>query len=75
MPRGQEVSARGGEEMTAGEQPGADMLSGIEGPLPGYVHEVVGTGAAHSCNAGFGERGRKPVAEQRHLIGEWHFVS
>src|SRR6516225_11722848 len=28
MTRGQEVSARGGEEMTAGEQPGAEMLSG-----------------------------------------------
>src|SRR5437879_10589965 len=30
MTRGQEMSARGGEEMTAGEQPRADMLSGLE---------------------------------------------
>src|ERR1700730_4427046 len=54
VPRGQEMSARGGEEMTAGERPGADMLSGGEGALPSDVHEVVGTGAAHSGNAGFG---------------------
>ena len=50
------------------------MLSGIEGPLPSNVHEVVGAGAAHSGNAGFGKRGRKPVAEQSHLISERHFV-
>src|SRR5215472_12243807 len=62
--RGQEVSGRGGEEITAGEQPGADMLSGVEGPLPGNVHEVMGAGAAHSNNAGFGKRSREPVAEQ-----------
>ena len=30
------------------------MLSGVEGALPSDVHEVVGTGAAHSGNAGFG---------------------
>src|ERR1700679_2647733 len=54
VPRGQEVSARGGEEMTAGEEPRADILSGVEGALPSDVHEVVGTGAAHSGNAGFG---------------------
>src|SRR4029077_5852046 len=69
MPRGQEVPARGGEEMTAGEQPRADMLSGIEGSLPSDVHEVVGAGAVHSGNAGFGKRSRKAVAEQGHLIG------
>src|SRR5271155_3194183 len=54
VPRGQEMSARGGEEMTAGEQPRPDMLSRVEGPLPSDVHEVVGTGAAHSGNAVFG---------------------
>src|SRR5580704_7013620 len=59
MPRGQEMSARGGEEMAAGEQPRADVLSGVEGSLPSDVHEVVGTGAAHSGNPGFGKRGRK----------------
>src|SRR5215469_11593013 len=74
MTRGQEMSARGGEEITAGEQPRADMLSGVEGPFPCDVHEVMGTGAAQSDNAGFGKRGRKPVAEQRHLIGERHLV-
>src|SRR5215472_17406188 len=74
MPRGQEVSAGGGEEITAGEQPRADMLSGTEGPLPSDIHEVVGAGAAHSGNAGFGKRGREPVAEQSHLIGERHLV-
>src|ERR1044071_4492754 len=42
MTRRQKVSARGGEEIAAGEQPGADMLSGVEGPLPGDVHEVMG---------------------------------
>src|SRR6201997_5176474 len=68
MTRGQEVSARGGEEMTAGEQPRAEMLSGIEGPLPCDVHEVMGAGAAQSDNAGFGKRGHEPVAEQGHLI-------
>src|SRR6185312_12546228 len=68
--RGQEVSARGGEEITAGEQPRADMLSGVEGPLPCDVHEVMGPRAAHTDNAGFGKCGRKPVAEQGHLIGE-----
>jgi|SRR6516162_8036329 len=31
MTRGQEMSARGGQEITAGEHPRADMLSGIEG--------------------------------------------
>src|SRR5262245_44636762 len=31
MTRGQEVSARGGEEITTGEQPRTDMLSGVEG--------------------------------------------
>jgi hypothetical protein len=45
MPRGQEVSASGGEEMTAGKQPRADVLSRIEGPFPSDVHEVVGAGA------------------------------
>src|SRR5215472_7976250 len=74
MPRGQEVSARGGEEITAGEQPRADMLSGTEGPLPCDVHEVMGAGAAQSDNAGFGKRGGKPVAEQGNLIGERHLV-
>ena len=74
MTRGQEMSARGGEEITAGEQPRADMLSGVEGPLPCDVHEVMGAGAAQSDNAGFGKRGRKPVAEQGHLIGERHLV-
>ena len=74
MTRGQKVPAGGGEEMTAGEQPGPDMLSGVEGPLPGDVHEGMGAGAAHPDNAGFGKRGRKPVAEQRHLIGERHLV-
>src|ERR1700747_311569 len=39
MTRGEEMPARGGEEITAGEQPRADMLSGIEGPLPCDVHE------------------------------------
>src|SRR3954453_14933795 len=34
MTRGQEVSARGGEKITAGEQPRADMLPGVEGALP-----------------------------------------
>src|SRR4249920_4198427 len=57
MTRGQEVSARGGEEMTVGEQPRADMLSGVEGPLPGDVHKGMSAGAAHSDNAGFGKRG------------------
>src|SRR5437660_12806902 len=52
MTRGQEMSARGGEEITAGEQAGADMLSGVEGPLPCDVHEVMGAGAAQSDNAG-----------------------
>jgi hypothetical protein len=74
MTRGQEVSARGGEEITAGEQPRAYMLSGVEGPLPCDVHEVMGAGAAQSDNAGFGKRGREPVAEQGHLIGERHLV-
>src|SRR5580700_12059703 len=58
MTRGQKMSARGGEEITAGEQPRADMLSGVEGPLPCDVHEVMGAGAAQSENAGFGKRGR-----------------
>src|SRR5258707_8239151 len=74
MTRGQEVSARGGEEITAGEQPRADMLSGVEGPLPCDVHEVMGPGAAHSDNAGFGKRDREPVAEQGYLIGERHLL-
>jgi hypothetical protein len=39
MTRGKEVSARSGEEITAGEQPRADMLSGVEGPFPGDIHE------------------------------------
>jgi hypothetical protein len=50
------------------------MLSGIEGPLPCDVHEVMGAGASQSDNAGLGKRGRKPVAEQGHLIGERHLV-
>src|SRR5947207_8719121 len=74
MTRCQEVSARGGEEITAGEQPRADMLSGVEGPLPCDVHEVMCAGAAQSNNPGFGKRGREPVAEQGHLIGERHLV-
>src|SRR5215472_3374171 len=74
MTRGQEMSARSGEEITAGEQPRADMLSGVEGPLPCDVHEVMGAGAAQSDNAGFGKRGGKPVAEQGNLIGERHLV-
>jgi hypothetical protein len=74
MTRGQEMSTRGGEKITAGEQPRTDMLSGVEGPLPRDVHEVMGAGAAQPDNAGFGQRGRKPVAEQGHLIGERHLV-
>src|SRR5215469_18098091 len=73
--RGQEMSAGGGEKITAGEQPRADMLSGVEGPLPCDVHEVMGAGAAQSDNAGFGERGRESVAEQGHLISERHLES
>ena len=40
MTRRQEMPAGGGEEMPAGEQPRADMLSGVEGALPSDVHEV-----------------------------------
>ena len=68
------MSARGGEEITAGEQPRADMLSGVEGPFPCDVHKMVGAGAAQSDNARFGKRGREPVAEQGHLIGKRHLV-
>src|SRR3954447_8621462 len=50
------------------------MLPRVEGPLPCDVHEVMGPGAAKSDNAGFGQRGREPVAEQGHLIGERHLV-
>src|SRR6516225_11495828 len=64
MTRGQKMPARGGKEITAGEQPRADMLSGVEGPLPCHVHKVMRPGAAYSDNAGFGERGRKPVANR-----------
>src|SRR5246127_3931370 len=74
MTRCQEMSARGGEEITAGKQPRADMLSRVEGPLPCDVHEVMGAGAAQSDNAGPGKRGCEPVAEQGHLIGERHLV-
>ena len=51
--RGQEMSARGGQEITAGEQPRTDMLSGIEGPFPCDVHKVMRPGAAQSDNAGY----------------------
>src|SRR5260370_15233678 len=74
MTRGQEVSAGGGEEITAGEQPWADMLSRVEGPLPSDVHEGMSAGAARPDNAGFGKRGRKPMAEQGYLIGERHLL-
>jgi hypothetical protein len=70
MTRAQEVTARGGQEITAGEQPRTDMLSGIEGPFPCDVHKVMRAGAAQSDNAGFGKRGREPVAEQGDLIGK-----
>ena len=39
------------------------MLSGVEGPFPCDVHEGMSAGAAHPDNAGFGKRGRKPVAD------------
>src|SRR5215469_14511165 len=39
MTRGQKVPARGGQEITAGKQPWADMLAGVEGSLPGDVYE------------------------------------
>src|SRR6516165_8750290 len=61
MARGQEVSTGGGEKIAAGEQPRADMLSGVEGPLPCHVHKVMRPGAAQPNNAGFGERGHQPV--------------
>src|SRR5436305_3287601 len=64
MTRGQEVAARRGEEMTAREQPRADMLPRVEGPLPGDVHKGMSAGAAHPDDAGFSKRGDKPVAEQ-----------
>src|SRR5580700_2148288 len=66
MTRGQEVSAGGGEEMAAGEQPRAEMLPGVEGPLPCHIHKVMRAGAAHSDNAGFGQSCRQVVAEQGH---------
>ena len=50
------------------------MLPGVEGPLPCHVHKVMRTGAAQPDNAGFGERGRKPMAKQGHLIGKRHLV-
>ena len=50
------------------------MLPGVEGPLPCHVHKVMRPGAAQPNNAGFGERGRKPVAKQSHLIGKRHLV-
>src|SRR5690242_2308836 len=46
--RSQEVSARSGEEMAAGEQARAEMLSGIERPLPGNIHKRMSAGTAHS---------------------------
>src|ERR1700756_4341730 len=64
MTRCQEMSAGGGEEITAGEQPRADMLPGVEGPFPGDIHEVMGAGASHPDNAGFGKRRRQSMAEQ-----------
>src|SRR5215831_15696868 len=70
MTRGEEVSARGGEEITAGEQARAEMLSRIERPLPGNIHKRMSAGTAHSDDAGFGKRSREPVAEQGHLIGK-----
>ena len=50
------------------------MLAGVEGSLPGDVHEGMGAGAAHPDNAGFGKRRREPMAEQGHLIRERHLV-
>jgi hypothetical protein len=50
------------------------MLSGVEGPLPCDVHEVMGASTAQSDNAGFGKCDREPVAEKGHLIGERHLV-
>src|SRR6516165_2256820 len=50
------------------------MLSGVEGPLPGYIHKRMSAGTAHSDDAGFGKRSREPVAEQGHLIGKRHLV-
>src|SRR5437763_16306183 len=47
MTRGQEVPARGRQEMTAGKKPGPEVLSGVEGPLPGDIHKGMGAGAAH----------------------------
>jgi len=65
MARGKEVSPSGGEEITAGEQPSADMLSGVEGPLPCHVHKVMRTGAAQPDNAGFGESGHQAARQSQ----------
>ena len=74
MTGSQEVPARSGEEITAGEQSRADMLPGVEGPLPCDIHEMMSAGAAQSDNAQFGKRGLKAVAEERHLIGKRHLI-
>src|SRR6516164_11762708 len=60
--------------MAAGEQARAEMLSGIERPLPGNIHKRMSAGTAHSDDAGFGKRDREPVAEQGHLIGKRHLI-
>jgi len=39
------------------------MLSGIEGPLPCDVHEMMGAGAAQPDNAGIGKGGRKTTRQ------------
>ena len=37
---GEKVPAGGRQEVARGEHPGANHVAGVEGPLPGNVHEV-----------------------------------
>src|SRR6516225_66659 len=52
MTRGQEMSARGGQEITAGEPARPKMLSGVARALPRDIHQAEQAGAEHSSNHG-----------------------
>ena len=68
--RGEEMAARGRQEVAGGEQARADVLARFEGALPRHVHVAVAAGRAQAGDARLGECGDQPVAEQGDLIGQ-----
>jgi hypothetical protein len=65
---GEEVAARGGKKVPAGEEPGTDVLARVEGTLPRHVHEMRGARASEPDHPTLRQGLHHAVAEDRRLL-------